>query len=105
MIIALAIFNTPVLAKRVYVEFPDKLVSENIEYRSIYEYSLITQKAYVVATNLKTKKTIWKKRIYTILLNPVLEQDVQWEMITSIEKERNNLVIKNEKEHHGSTKT
>lgn len=42
----------------------------------------------VTATDTRTGKKLWEKKLYTVLINPFLEQDVQWVFITKMEIHR-----------------
>ncbi|WP_038166206.1 hypothetical protein [Verrucomicrobium sp. BvORR106] len=39
----------------------------------------------VTATDIRTGKKLWEKKMYTVLMNPFLEQDVQWVFIKKME--------------------
>lgn len=39
----------------------------------------------VTATDIRTGKKLWEKKLYTVLINPFLEQDVQWVFIKKME--------------------
>lgn len=39
----------------------------------------------VTAMDIRTSKKLWKKKLYTVLMNPFLEQDVQWVFIKKME--------------------
>jgi hypothetical protein len=95
--LALFILHAPLFAKRAYIKYPDKITIDNIEYKASYEMGNLVQKAYIEARNIETEEIIWKKKIYQIMLNPVLEQDVQWIMITDVKEKNGQLIISNEK--------
>lgn len=99
LLLSLALFTmqTPLSAKRAYIEYPDKIIIENIEYKATYEMGSLLQKAYIEAKSIETGKILWKTKIYQIILNPVMEQDVQWVMITEIKEKGGELIISNEK--------
>ncbi|MEZ5594412.1 MAG: hypothetical protein R3F53_28475 [Gammaproteobacteria bacterium] len=54
---------------------------------------------YVLATEIKTNKILWRKRIYKISYKPAMTKDVQDVFITSLEilQNENSLLITNEK--------
>ena len=52
---------------------------------------------FVVATDTTSHKELWRERIYTVRINPVLERDVQDVFITSLVVERGALIITNER--------
>jgi hypothetical protein len=89
--------HTPTYAKRAYIEYPDKITIENIEYKASYEMGKLLQKAYIEARNIESDELMWKIKIYQIILNPVKEHDVQWVMITEVKEENGKLIISNEK--------
>jgi hypothetical protein len=95
--LALLTLQAPLFAKRAYIEYPDKITIENVEYKATYEFGNLLQKAYIEARNIETEEILWKKEIYKIILNPVLEQDVQWVMITEVKEKNGKLIISNEK--------
>ena len=97
MLLAILILHVPAYAKRANIEYPDKVTIGIIEYEANYEYSNKAQIAYIEAKNINTKVILWRKSIYEVLLNPRLEQDVQWVMITEIKEKSNKLLIHNEK--------
>jgi hypothetical protein len=39
----------------------------------------------VTATDIRTGKKLWEKKLYTVILIPGLEKDVQWVFITKME--------------------
>ncbi len=59
------------------------------------EYS--AHMGYIVAKNINSDSTLWKKRIYEIHYIKNLETDVQWTWIDSIKLKNENLLIRNEK--------
>ncbi|MFH0854755.1 MAG: hypothetical protein V1891_04690 [bacterium] len=100
LLLTLFIFPSLLFAKRANIEYPDKIIIKNIEYKASYEMGNLFQKAYIEARNIETDKIIWKKEIYQITLNPIMEQDVQWVMIIKVEMEDNKLLISNENEQN-----
>ena len=52
---------------------------------------------FVVATDTTSHKELWRERIYTVRINPVLERDVQDVFITSLVIEHRALIITNER--------
>ncbi len=100
LLLTLFIFPSLLFAKRANIEYPDKIIIKNIEYKASYEMGNLFQKAYIEARNIETDKIIWKKEIYQITLNPIMEQDVQWVMIIKVEIKDNKLLISNENEQN-----
>lgn len=85
-------------AKRMHIEYPDKIRVGDIEYKAVYEMGKLLQKAYIEARNIKSNEIIWKKKIYQIIINPLMEHDIQWVMITNLKKYGMKLLIYDEKE-------
>ena len=52
---------------------------------------------YVEAFNAKTKKRLWRIKVYETISDSQLEQDVQDVFITSMAIEKSNLVVVNER--------
>lgn len=51
---------------------------------------------FVVAKDSRSRKELWRVRIYTVAINPLLERDVQDVFITSLAFEKGRLLITNE---------
>lgn len=51
---------------------------------------------FVVATDVSSRKELWRVRIYTVQIDPTLEHDVQAVFITALSLEHGELVITNE---------
>jgi hypothetical protein len=51
----------------------------------------------IEARNEKTGEKLWDAVIYTVKIDPNLEEDVQWVFISALELRDNTLVITNEK--------
>ncbi|MFH1692237.1 MAG: hypothetical protein ABIC68_06730 [Candidatus Omnitrophota bacterium] len=100
LLLTLFVFPSLLFAKRASIEYPNKIIIKNIEYIASYETGNLFQKAYIEAKNIETDEIIWKKEIYQIPLNPIMEQDIQWVMITKIEMKDNKLLISNENEQN-----
>lgn len=56
-----------------------------------------TLMGFVVATDIRSRKELWRKRIYRVHIDPQLERDVQAVFITSLVIEGEALVITNER--------
>ena len=52
---------------------------------------------FVVATDIAGHKELWRERIYTVRINPLMERDVQDVFITSLVIKRGALIIANER--------
>jgi hypothetical protein len=79
-----------------FIDYPDSVISEGIKYEATYKDGFCLYKAYIEAIDLITKKVIWKKKIYQILMNPIIEHDVQWVEIKKVELKNGHLIIENE---------
>lgn len=51
---------------------------------------------FVIATDAKSGRELWRTRIYHVAINPMLERDVQWVFITALTLRENTLLITNE---------
>jgi hypothetical protein len=62
------------------------------------KYSAPSDKmGHVVATDTSNGKELWRVRIYSVLINPFLERDVQDVFITSLVISGGTLLIENER--------
>ena len=83
---------TPASAKRAAPKPVPPVAANSIEYSAPRE-----QMGFVVATDTTSHKELWRKRIYTVPINPVMERDVQDVFITSLVIEHRALIITNER--------
>lgn len=74
--------------KRKAFEYPPPILWNEIEY-SISKGTIWK----VIATDIKTKETIWERQIYTIKYDNNLEKDIQDVYINKLEIRDNNLII------------
>ena|SRR5579862_8172587 len=88
---ALCLAVAPAPAKRAAPKPVSPLVVDSVEYSAPAKY-----RGFVIATDTRTHKELWRKRIYTVLVNPVLERDVQDVFITSLGVDHGALAIANE---------
>ena len=98
--VALLSFVTIAMAKRVYVKYPDSAISNGIEYKATYDEGWLFNDVFIEAIDTSSSARIWKKKIYSTLLNPILEHDVQFVEITSVVLKDEKLFIENEKKVH-----
>lgn len=89
---ALFLVVTPALAKRSAPKPVAAVIADVIEYSAPSELM-----GFVVATDTRTHKELWRERIYKAAINPALEGDVQDVFITSLVIERGALIITNER--------
>jgi hypothetical protein len=78
----------PTSAKRLAPEFVPPVVVNSIEYSAPHDAM-----GFVVATDIATRKELWRKRIYSIRIDPALEEDVQWVFIKSLVMENGELIV------------
>jgi hypothetical protein len=53
--------------------------------------------AFVIASDAKTGKELWRLTIFETKIEPFLEEDVQWVLITRLELKGNSLLVQDEK--------
>ena len=78
----LAMLTGPVLAKRGAPMIAKPLLSGNVEYRTLHDRYKENDKprgirAFVEARDAKTKKSLWRVKVYDIRYRLALETDVQ----------------------------
>ena len=71
------------------------LVSGDVVYSAPHEAM-----GYVVATDAKTLKELWRVQVYTVKIDPELERDVQDVFITSLALKDGSVAVTNEKGSH-----
>jgi hypothetical protein len=82
----------PALAKRGAPKPVSPVVVGSVEYSAPAECM-----GFVIATDTRTGKELWRRRIYSVLVNPLLERDVQDVFITSLEIDHGLLIVANER--------
>lgn len=92
LFLALAIAIPPALAKRAApAEVAPVTVGE-------VEYSVpLWEMGFVVAKDVKTRKELWRVRVYKVTIGPKLEEDVQHVFIKSLSHEGGMLIVTNER--------
>jgi len=96
LFLALAAFvlaPNPASAKRAAPKPVPPLVTNSVEYSAPHDLM-----GFVVATDVKTRKELWRVRIYTVRIDPALERDVQDVFIIALALEHGALVITNERQ-------
>jgi hypothetical protein len=98
----LGLFAPTADAKRKAPEPVKPVTAGKIEYRALHERykgnkSLGGLRAYVEARNTRTKKALWKVKIYDIPYKADLETDVQDVHINSLKLEKRGLLVGTEK--------
>ncbi|HXC98436.1 MAG TPA: hypothetical protein VN048_03780 [Verrucomicrobiae bacterium] len=80
-------------AKRAAPKPVPPVIWQGVEYRAPLDVEKIGHvQAFDRASGLK----LWETTVYTITINPILEQDVQWVFISEMHVEDGKLVITNE---------
>jgi hypothetical protein len=82
----------PAMAKRIAPKEVKPVVVKEVEYTAPTDAM-----GFVVATDMKTKKELWRARVYEVTYIEDLETDVQDVFITRLVVEGNTLVVTNEK--------
>lgn len=78
ILLLILIVPTKAAAKRVYIEYPDNITINDIEYRAFYEDGIFFHTAFVKATNIKTKETVIHDITYIIYF--VKDGDGLWKI-------------------------
>jgi hypothetical protein len=81
----------PAVAKRSAPKPVPPVIAYGVEYSAPVDL-----RAFVVATDTRSHKELWRQRIYSVSINPALERDVQDVFITSLAVNGRALVITNE---------
>jgi len=55
--------------------------------------------SYVEAWDVKSGKKLWEKKVYTVIIDPMVEEDVQWVFISSLSIEDGKLLVVNERNY------
>src|SRR4051794_18266161 len=92
LVVALLVLTAVVHAKRSAPADVPPVVSDGIEYSAPHDPI-----GWVIATDVKTRREIYRRRIYQIPIKPDLERDVQDVFITALEVKRNFLIVTNER--------
>jgi hypothetical protein len=91
LLFALLSAVTPALAKRSAPQPVAAVTVNAVEYSAPAEAM-----GFVVATDARSNKELWRQRIYTVQVNPLREKDVQDVFITALGIEGSNLIVTNE---------
>lgn len=92
VVFALLLAALPCYAKRVTPSPVPPITIGSIKYSAPHD-----KMGYVVATDTSNGKELWRVRIYSVLINPFLERDVQDVFITSLVVSGGTLLIENER--------
>jgi hypothetical protein len=82
----------PLHAKRSAPKPVAAVIANHVEYSAPSE-----RMGFVIATDVRTKKELWRERIYAVRIDPEMEKDVQDVFITTLVLEGGALVITNER--------
>src|SRR5438876_5226755 len=91
LVVSFFLAVAPAPAKRAAPKPVPPVVANSVEYSAPHEHM-----GFVIATDTRNHKELWRERIYTVRINPLLERDVQDVFITTLSLERGKLVIINE---------
>ena len=89
-----ALVVTPAWAKRAPAKFVEPVVHNGVKYSAP---NTDGRRGVVEACDDQTGKMIWKAVVYTVKIDPNLEEDVQWVFITTLEVDGDSLRVTNEK--------
>lgn len=92
VLVAFFLAATSAPAKRAAPKPVAAVIADAVEYSAPHELM-----GFVVATDTRSHKELWRERIYAVRINPALEGDVQDVFITSLVVERGALLITNER--------
>lgn len=84
---------SPAYAKRLPPKPVPPVSANGIEFSAPHDVLM----GLVVATDIKSGAVIWRRQVYSVKIDPSLEEDIQWCFITSIKVEHGNLVVNNER--------
>ncbi len=84
---------TPVLAKRGPAPKVKPLNYRQLQFRAP---NTLETMGWVQAWDRKTGQMVWDHRVYTITIDPDMEEDVQWKFITSLKIRGGKLLVENE---------
>lgn len=66
---------------------------EPLFYKGIKFIATCDRMGYVEAWDVETNKKVWEKKVYSVLINPFKEADVQWIFIESLAIEGDTLIV------------
>ena len=84
--------SSPISAKRPAPKPVLPVVVNSVEYSAPPKTM-----GFVIATDTRSRKGLWRERIYVVRFNPLLERDVQDVFIASLSIERGKLIVINER--------
>lgn len=83
----------PTWAKRAPAKDVDPVVHDDVKYSAPNNDG---RRGIVEARDARTNKMMWRAVVYTVKIDPDLEQDVQWVFITKLEVDGGSLRVTNE---------
>ncbi len=83
-----------VWAKRAGPKEVEPVVADGVKYVASNDSG---REGKVEARDAKTDKKLWEVVVYTVKIDPELEEDVQWVFITRLAVKENALLVTNEK--------
>jgi hypothetical protein len=84
--------TAPAIAKRSAPRPAKPVTANGVEYSAPQQFM-----AFVLATDAHSHAELWRERIYSVNIDPMLERDVQDVFITSLAIDGENLVVANER--------
>lgn len=82
----------PAEAKRLALKPVKPVVIGSVRYTAPDDFM-----GFVVATDIPSHTELWRRRIYRVVVYPILERDVQAVFITSLAKQDHSLLITDER--------
>jgi len=70
------------------------VVWQGVEYRAPLD---VEHMGYIQAFELPTQRALWETKVYHVLIMPLLEEDVQWVFVSSLQVQGGKLLVRNEK--------
>jgi hypothetical protein len=98
-LIVAAAFASEAWAKRMPPKPVEPLVHNGVKYVALLDNG---REGIIVAQDEKSGKKLWDLVVYTVKIDPNLEEDVQWVFITTLAVRDNTLVVTNEKKQQYS---
>lgn len=70
------------------------IVSQGVEYRAPLD---VEHMGYIQAFELPSHRKLWETKVYNVRIMPLLEEDVQWVFVSSMQVQGGKLLVRNEK--------
>jgi outer membrane protein assembly factor BamB len=89
------LFTLHVLAKRSTPEVISPIIYNDI--KIVAENNSPANMGIIQAFDTKTNKLLWSKKVYNVVVNPLVEADTQWVFIKEMKVNDNKLIVINER--------